>query len=54
MTPSTYNVNFEIAMPKISKALLPFNKMLARKPIDNINRAITNDSIIYDNIDKFY
>lgn len=54
LTPSNYNVNFEFLLPKLSKNLIPFTRMVARKPINNINRAITNDSIIYDNIDKFY
>lgn len=41
-------------MPKLSKALIPFNRMMARQPLQNINKAVTNDSIIYDNIDKYY
>lgn len=45
MTPSNGMVNFEFSMPKISRALLPFNKMLSRKPIDNINKAHTHDSV---------
>ena len=41
-------------MPHLSKMVIPFNKVPARKPIDNVNRAVTNDSIIYDNIDRYY
>mmetsp|Transcript_41049 Transcript_41049/g.30188 ORF Transcript_41049/g.30188 Transcript_41049/m.30188 type:complete len:119 (+) Transcript_41049:700-1056(+) len=41
-------------MPKLSKQLIPFNKMLQRQPLSNVNRAVTNDSIIYDNIDKYH
>lgn len=33
---------------------MPFQKIPDRKPIDNINKAVTNDSTIYDNIDKYY
>jgi hypothetical protein len=54
LTPSTYNVNFEFLMPKLSKKLIPFSRIPDRKPIDNINRAVTNDSVVYDNIDKYY
>lgn len=54
LTPSTYSVNFEFLMPKLSKQLIPFQKIPERRPIDNINKAITNDSTVYDNIDKYY
>mmetsp|Transcript_41291 Transcript_41291/g.39767 ORF Transcript_41291/g.39767 Transcript_41291/m.39767 type:complete len:207 (-) Transcript_41291:28-648(-) len=53
LTPSNFDGNTEFLMPKISKQLIPFNKMLTRQPINNINKAVTNDSVIYDNIDKF-
>ena len=54
ITPSNYNGGTEFLMSPLSKLLIPFNKSLQRKPLDNINRAVTNDSIIYDNIDKYY
>ena len=54
LTPSTYSVNFEFLMPKLSKQLVPFQKVPQRQPINNVNKAVTNDSIIYDNIDKYY
>eukprot|EP00347_Sterkiella_histriomuscorum_P015307 403357518 len=54
LTPSNYTVNFEFLMPKLSKQLIPFQKIPERKPIDNINKAVTNDSTVYDNIDKYY
>jgi hypothetical protein len=41
-------------MPKLSKQLVPFQKIPERKPIDNINKAVTNESTVYDNIDKYY
>lgn len=41
-------------MPKLSKKILDFNKMPARQPLNNGNKAMTNNSIIYDNIDKYY
>lgn len=54
LTPSTYNVNFEFLMPKLSKQLVPFQKIPDRKGIDNVNKAVTNDSCNYDNIDRYY
>jgi hypothetical protein len=30
LTPSTYNVNFEFLMPKLSKQLVPFQKIPER------------------------
>lgn len=54
ITPSIYNVNFDATMPKLTKSCLSFQKMPQRKPLELINRAQTNDSIIYDNIDKYY
>jgi hypothetical protein len=54
MTPSTFNGNIEAIMPRLSKAGIGFEKILQRKPINNINKAVTNDTIIYDNIDRFF
>lgn len=54
LTPSNFNGNFEFLMPKLSKSLIPFQKVPDRKPINNVNKAVTNDSTVYDNIDRFY
>lgn len=54
LTPSNYSGNFEFLMPKLSKALIPFNKIPERKAINNINKAVTNDSTVYDNIDRYF
>ena len=54
LTPSTFDGNTEFLMPKLSKQLIPFNKNLTRQPILNINKAVTNDSVIPDNIHKYH
>lgn len=54
LTPSNYAANFEFLMPKLSKKLIPFSKVPQRKPLEIVNKAVTNDSTVYDNIDKYY
>lgn len=54
LTPSTYHANFEFLMPKLSKKLIPFSKIPNRKPLEIVNKAVTNDSTVYDNIDRYY
>lgn len=53
LTPSNYNANFEFLMPKLSRNLIPFEKLIERKlPGDGIKPRKT-DSIDYENIEKY-
>jgi len=54
ITPSTKIINFETFKTQIGKPGVPFQKVLKRKGLETIHKAMTNNSIIYDNIDKYY
>ena len=41
-------------MPKLTCDGIKFEKIPQRKPINNVNKAITSDSTVYDNIDRFF
>lgn len=53
LTPSNYGGSTEFLMPTLSKMIIPFHKVPSRKPLENNKSAVTN-SIIYDNIEKYY
>jgi|JI9StandDraft_2_1071091.scaffolds.fasta_scaffold131072_2 hypothetical protein len=54
LTPSTFDGNIEAILPAQKKLLVGFEKIPQRKPINNINKAVTGDSTVHDNIDKYY
>ncbi len=53
LTPSTYNCNHELLMPRLTKSALHFQQYLNRMPLLN-RQSVRHDSIVYDNIERYF
>ncbi len=54
LTPATCSMkDLEKVLPRVGSPGVAFHKQPRRKGLELVNKAITNNSIVYDNIDKF-